>query len=613
LLLAIIKHLIFKLKKNMRMKKITILSFILLFCASIFAQTTVISTGKTTKTVIPKAAKPLLNTEKAIIWQDDFSTPANWTIAHGTGTTGDWVIGTAIPSGSYPIGGIASTTAANGFALFDSDLICSGNQIGNVSTATSHSCTGHAAVALTFQQYYERWYDSTFVYVSNNGSTWTKFSVNSTLAPNGSTANPATTSVNISSVAANQATVWIRFTFYSPSALGANAGCGYAWMVDDVKLIDLVPNDITANKSFFDLDGSGYYEIIPFSQMGIIKYGEDVMNNGSATQTNVNLNVNINAGTITSTGTPLSSLAASVHDTIWAQPAITTPGVFTGYAAHLNVSQTQTDANLADNVGDSVFFYADPTYFARTDNPTVYLDPYSFGTQVTASTGMEYGATYQFKNAAQIDSIGVSIYLATPGTSIFGKLYTVSGTTHTLVAQTAPYTLVPANLPAFIRLPLLTPYSVVAGITHLCATVSMTIPTLTTDTVAVLADGSFFGDAMVGGAAYLLVSGTWGWYTVTSTVPMVDLILHDVTIGIDENDKSGNFNMYPNPANDVLNIVSDNNIISVKVTNTIGQLVASEVADSKNLTIDTSELLTGVYFVQVQTSEGTYTRKINIR
>ncbi len=595
------------------MRKITILSLMSLFCTGVFAQNMTVQPVKTHNAVAPKAAKPKLNTSKSVIWSDDFSVPANWTIAAGSGTTDNWVIGTTGPSGTYPIPVIASTTAANGFALFDSDLMCSGNQKGNLTTATSINCTGHSSVALVFQQEYERYVDSTFIFISTNGTTWTKFRVNTAMAQNDITANPSIIMMDISSKAANQATVWVRFTFNSPTSYGTGAGCGYSWMVDDVKLIDLPVNDIATSKSFMDLDGSDYYEIIPFSQMGTIKYGENVMNQGSAAQTNIVLNANINNSAISASSPAYPSLASAANDTIWAQPTIPTPAVPTAYAASLSVTQTETDEIPSDNVGDSVTFYADPTYFARTDNPTVYLDPYSFGTSAPAVTGMEYGANYQFTNAAVIDSIGVSIYKATAGTSITGKIYSVSGTTHTLVAQTSPYTLTPANLPAFIRLPLTTPYSVAAGTTKLCATVSMTVNITNNDTIAVLADGSFFGNAMVGGAAYLQVSGTFGWYTVTGTVPMVDLILQGTTTGINEPNVTGDFSIYPNPANEAMNIVSPNNIISVKVMNALGQVVSNEFANTRSLTINTSAFLSGIYFVQVQTEDGLFTRKITIR
>src|SRR5688572_8052256 len=66
------------------------------------------------------------NPARAIIWSDDFSTPSNWVIANTAGNSDNWVIGTTAPNGSFPIPAIAST---GNFALFDSDLLCSGDQV----------------------------------------------------------------------------------------------------------------------------------------------------------------------------------------------------------------------------------------------------------------------------------------------------------------------------------------------------------------------------------------------------------------------------------------------------------------------------------------------------
>jgi len=592
------------------MKKFFFFAIAVSFSVIVFAQNAMVNTLKHKPLITKKATIYHPSQAKAIIWQSDFSVPSDWIISHNAGTTGDWVIGTGVPSGNNPIAGIASTTAANGFALFDSDDICSGNQIANLSTTNYFSCTGHPSVALTFEQYYKKYNDSTFVYVSTDGAFWTKFIVNNTLGHEDFTANPLHTSVDISSVAANQAAVWIRFTFYSPFSMGGNPGCGYAWMVDDVKVIDLVPYDIAATKSFLDLDGTGYgyYEVIPYSQMGTVSYGEDVMNNGSSALTNVTLNLDINNGAITVNSAAIASLAATANDTLWAQPAISVPDTPTLYKAKLSVTQTETDANLADNVGDSVSFLANPNYFSRTQDFDNFLTPYSFGTDAPPTTGMEFGANYKFTNADLVDSISAIIYDATPNTSITAKLYTVTGVNvHTLVGQSLPFTLVPANLPAYITLGLTTPYNVAAG-TTLCATISMAVNIANNDTIYVGSDEDYFGNAAVAGAAYLEVNSVWGWYPITGIVPIVDLILHDPSAGIDMPETSDNIIVFPNPANDKLYITA-NNITSVEIYNLIGEVVASY--GNENL-ITTSDLMAGTYILKIITDSKIDTKKITI-
>ena len=200
-------------------------------------------------------------------WSDDFSVPANWTISNQAGNSDDWVIGTTGPTGSFAIPAITSTTASNGFALFDSDLLCSGNQIADLTTANSISTIGHNVVQLEFQQYYRRFDDSTIVFVSTDSINWTAFPVNYTLLNNDFvSANPEVVTMDISSVAANQATVWLRFEFYSPSTYVGPAGlpgCAYAWMIDDVKLSESCSAPVVSTISQVVCPGTNFDLTIP--------------------------------------------------------------------------------------------------------------------------------------------------------------------------------------------------------------------------------------------------------------------------------------------------------------------------------------------------------------
>lgn len=356
---------------------------------------------------------------------------------------------------------------------------------------------------------------------TNNGVSWTTSTTNVLASlPNYNTATSGWTTQTLSLTAYIGQTVKVRFRAVSD----------WGWCmpcIDNVTgpNVALPAYDVVANKSFLDFDGFDYYEAIPFDQMGVISYGVSATNAGSSPLTNVTFHVDINSGAYTAASTPLATMASGVTDTLWAQPTIPTPTVFTQYDARYSLTLTETDANPADNIGDSATFYATPFEYLRTMNFTSTLSPYSFGTGAPATTGMEYGANYQLINAAQIDSIEVYVYDAAGTPSITGKLYSIDVTgARTLVGQTATVALVPANLPAFMVLPLTTPYVAAAG-TLVTATIAMTT-VIGTDTVDIGADGSFIGDASMAGAAYLYVSGAWDWYSVTGTCPIV---------GIDEN------------------------------------------------------------------------------
>jgi len=80
-----------------------------------------------------------------------------------------------------------------------------------------------------------------------------------------------------------------------------------------------------------------------------------------------------------------------------------------------------------------------------------------------------------------------------------------------------------------------------------------------------------------------------------------------------ENITNGSVIVYPNPANEVVNVKSDYNISRADVLNFIGQTVYTQISsDTKLLSISTTTLEAGVYFLRINTSVGIRTVKITI-
>jgi hypothetical protein len=75
-----------------------------------------------------------------------------------------------------------------------------------------------------------------------------------------------------------------------------------------------------------------------------------------------------------------------------------------------------------------------------------------------------------------------------------------------------------------------------------------------------------------------------------------------------------NVKVYPNPADDILNIDMDGSLnIHVQVSNTIGQILKSETLMGSGR-IDISSLPSGLYLVNVEAENGMkYTRKITVK
>ncbi len=70
--------------------------------------------------------------------------------------------------------------------------------------------------------------------------------------------------------------------------------------------------------------------------------------------------------------------------------------------------------------------------------------------------------------------------------------------------------------------------------------------------------------------------------------------------------------VYPNPASDLLNINSNNQILNVKILNYTGQIVADNKFNNNEVIINTSVYNSGIYFIQIETIKGISIKKVVI-
>lgn len=89
-----------------------------------------------------------------------------------------------------------------------------------------------------------------------------------------------------------------------------------------------------------------------------------------------------------------------------------------------------------------------------------------------------------------------------------------------------------------------------------------------------------------------------------------DFVMVDVTT-LDENAAAEILNVYPNPANDKLNIKA-RQITSLTIVNMMGQTVMRQSVDADEFVLDVSGLDSGMYLLNVETETGMVTRQINI-
>ncbi len=65
-----------------------------------------------------------------------------------------------------------------------------------------------------------------------------------------------------------------------------------------------------------------------------------------------------------------------------------------------------------------------------------------------------------------------------------------------------------------------------------------------------------------------------------------------------------NVNVYPNPANEVINIASDYDLKKVTIVNYVGQTVFSQTVTGNSFQINVSTFVNGMYFVRIETTQG---------
>ena len=346
------------------MKKALLLSTALLLSGVAFAQK-VQRAAPNERCVDDSPARSMSQSEVAnyyqgetVIWSEDFASgiPTTWMnygtavgVAdldakweyRGTTTTPSNAVGSrgayAGPAGTGQLP-IQSTTAANGFVVFDSDFLDNAGIAGNFCGTGALACAphvanletgvinllGHPTVDLLFTQYYRRFagaggvqtVPATYLDFSTDGGvTWSgNVTLNAGIAVNSATTRNSAIAVSIGQYVGNQANVKIRFRF---------DGDYYFWQMDDIKIISTPKNRMTFTAGS---DGSPAQDIVygatqesarmgrmTLKQVRPIAFDANCFNSGQNAQTNVKLQMKIfNATTGAMVQTVNSPIIASL-------------------------------------------------------------------------------------------------------------------------------------------------------------------------------------------------------------------------------------------------------------------------------------------------------------
>jgi hypothetical protein len=561
-----------------------------------------------------KSIKPASAEKAVILWQDDFSTPANWTIANVGTNAEDWAFSTnpaVIPVAV--MAPMASATAANGFLFVNSDAANTADFDGTevITTATNVvaiDLTGEPNVRLNFQHNFRWWHDTRGVRVSgDNGTTWTEFEISNETTystPNQNSDNPHMTTVDISAVAGGQSQVLVQF-YYDD-----NDYWGWYWAVDDVSITVVDDYDLQLTKAYWGSTGFWgvrlpYYQI-PTAQVTAIDFSGIVLNNGLISQNDVIFSASIPS--LYTSASNQYSLVANQLDTLPCLTSFTPAAVAATHTVSFATSSAATEAFPSDNTVAPAVINITNFIYAR-DKDAIDGGSFNSGDQ------FEVGNIFDIVNNATVKGIDVVIgTTAVAGAEIFVKLYSIDAATGDFVFmdESLPYILVTADLGQKVTIKLGTAQTLNAGESYLAVAYSFGDGGATNDLVVATSGTSDDN------TSYYFDGTDQTWYYTNST-PMVRLNF-DPSLSVSELENNVGMSVYPNPTNTNTTVsfaLTNESNVTINVTDLAGKVVFTNALGTVNgaqkVNVNTENLTSGVYMVNVSVNGTVSTEKLIVR
>tara|TARA_B100001939_G_scaffold345858_1_gene363401 strand:- start:4332 stop:6278 length:1947 start_codon:yes stop_codon:yes gene_type:complete len=599
-----------------------------------------------------------LATSAAPIWEEDFANgfPSGWSSytnnTQGGFATCPWVHsfdgswgyyqGTQGMSGAAAIN---STTASNGFLISDSDSAnhhaygqpsgTTYQYIESYFTTSAIDLSMYPAVSLEFEHTfrYNNLGQAAFVpptvSISNDSINWTDYVVNAAVPNNTGSNNPEVVSLNISSVAGNQSTVYIK--------IGWTSRC-YYWMLDDMKIVETPPHLIGMQDETF----GGWLLSNPTTtgDMGI-PYTFNPMKQAMANPYRIEANI-LNMGGVDQTNTQLNTIisdqsGATVYFSDNSSPVILPVMDTISVGTQNTFTPTTYGYHNVDIWASSDSASTDTTSRGTVVTDTVYGRDYDW-----ASDGANAGGGYYLGrvNCGQVLANAFEIYAPDTVTSIsfhvsdqsvvgaelnvevyeYDPTGNINTTGQILLGQSDPYTLTGPDIGNWVTLKLLNPVSLIPGTGNVAYLAAVRGSQHPLDTSLISSSGEDGVVSFVQDNGCDIGSGGLNyWYSVARTL-MIRMNLGEIAVpaSIVESQFNGTLFLYPNPSNDIVNIELNNvqnDFYDISVKNILSQVVYSNSFKVNNYlteSIDFSNYEKGTYIVTVKNSDSITTRKIII-
>jgi hypothetical protein len=96
----------------------------------------------------------------------------------------------------------------------------------------------------------------------------------------------------------------------------------------------------------------------------------------------------------------------------------------------------------------------------------------------------------------------------------------------------------------------------------------------------------------------------------TSTASVTQIVSNCGGVGLYESEADNLITIYPNPVNDILNVdLSNHDASNISIINTLGEIVFTENIVANHLSLKTNNLISGIYFIKVESKHKTSTIK----
>jgi hypothetical protein len=602
------------------MKKIYVLLGATFFSTLVFAQkNTAVKMRKEKNPITEQMPTPKKEHQtKVTIWSNDFSTAADWAISNNTNDQQDWVISTSTATtlgygtGAW-VDGSNTVTNENGYALFDSDAVGAdgGNQDALMTYTSTVDCSTYPNVVLEFNQRVRLFTSSQTIFeISNDGgTTWIQFEVN--LDKTSGTLYQELGQINISSVAGGQANVKVRLRYIG--------SWDYAWLVDDLKIIEQPANDVRSISPFFagtNNEGIEYGRTPLVHLDASYDVGGYAYNFGAATASSVIADVDFGSFNFSYTVGSVPSGDTLMYGNT--ENPSTPVGVYNGLYTVNSTEELSTDPSYTNNVAKRNFEVTTNIYSVDGIgvNPAELQATASLGSNsFTTPTGTIFANMYHLRGGDNVIN-SIEIMLGNGTTANTQIQVAIIDTAELLADATQPVLDLNGN-EALSNYYVLTAADVSAGKATVFfnqgvalndgAYFAAVLTEVGTDVIRIL-DDQTVAQPWYASVIHLIADG--GTY---SNGNALGIRLNTSVANLDEASTS-EFSVYPNPASEVININSTKMLnAAITICDLTGKVVKTSTINGLTASVNTSGLNSGIYYVTITEGNSTSTQKVVIR